>query len=62
MGDICMLVVLFLHPPVDFLQYTVVVLELSVSCDELSVFFGCGGINLPDGSLGPLPAMDNSAL
>ena len=36
--------------------------ELSVSCDELSVLFGCGGINLPDGSPGPLPAIDNSAL
>ena len=35
---------------------------LSVFCDELSVLFGCGGMNLLDGSLAPLPVMDKSVL
>ena len=26
------------------------------------VLFGCGGTNLPDGTFGPLPAINNSAL
>ena len=48
--------------PVDFSLYTVVVFELSISCEELPVLFGCGGTNLLDSLFEPLPATDNSEL